>query len=148
MRRWIGMLLTLGIGAVQPLSASTIYRCVGAAGEVMFADLPCPGGRTQTTQPVVTIALGDLSADERATLERMERERTARVRAEGRVHATRSSAHARAVSQNARRCAATQDGLDRVRAVKRRGYRVASAAALDAREAEFRRKRDRDCSTE
>jgi hypothetical protein len=41
---------------------------------------------------------------------------------------------------------AARDGLDEVRAIKRRGYRASSAASLDARERRYEAQRDRHCA--
>jgi len=135
----------LALGVVGPPSPA-IYRCTGAAGEAMFSDLPCPGGSVEALRPLTTLHMAGLSADERATLDRLDRERLAQSRIDQRRSIRPSAAQSRALDQSARRCAAAQAGLDRVRAMKRRGYRASGAAALDARERDYAARRDRDCA--
>lgn len=143
MRSVTGVIIVVAALAASPASASAIYRCAGSAGEVMFADLPCPDGREQSTQPTVTLDM-TLRPDERSTLQRLQRERAARAPIErSRIDSTAVS---RALIQAERRCTAAQAALDRVRATKRRGYRASSAAALDARERDYQARRERDCA--
>jgi hypothetical protein len=127
------MAFALSAAAATP---PTIYRCPGSDGETMFSDLPCPGGQTQTMQPVISLDMSHFSADEQATLDRLQR-------------ADASPRAAMPPRPNAKtqddRCEAARDGLDRVRASKRRGYRASSAAALDARERRYEAQRDRAC---
>lgn len=139
MRGLIWVLLALATVDSRPASAHTIYRCAGEAGEVAFSDLPCPGGRVQATQPTMTIDM-TVTARERATLDRLDRAASAR--------STRDTAtpQSHAVKPDARRCAAARAGLDRIHAKKRSGYRVSSAAALDARQRDYEARRDRDCA--
>ena len=101
----------------------------------MFSDRPCEGGEPQSLQPFITLDMAHFSADEEATLERLSH-------TEPTIPAAQQS-RANAKSQDQRRCEAARDGLERVRATKRRGYRASSAAALDAREREYESRRDR-----
>ena len=140
MRSLIWIVLAASAADPQPAVSSVIYRCAGAAGEVLFSDLPCAGGRVQATQPTTTIDMA-VSQDERATLDRLSRAATHRN--EQPRHA---SAQPRTAIQSERRCAGAQAGLDRIHAKKRSGYRASSAATLDARERDYRARRDRDCS--
>ncbi len=130
------MLMVFAVGAATP---PTIYRCPGSDGEALFSDRPCPGGHPQTTQPVITLDMSHLSPDEQVTLERLKqlgvppREATARAKPSA------------GTSARDDRCEAAREGLDQVRASKRRGYRASSAAALDARERRYEAQRDRNC---
>jgi len=137
---WV-VLLACGVGA-PAASADTVYRCVGDSGEVMFSDLACPGGRVQTSQSVVTIDMGSLSAAEVTTLNRLQRDDAARDKE---AKLPRSNSLARSLTQGARRCAAARAGLDQVHAIKRHGYRASSAAALDARERKYRTQQHQNC---
>lgn len=140
MRRRALIVLMIGAAAVTP-AAGTIYRCPGSDGETMFSDRPCPGGRTQTTQPVITIGMSPLSASEQTTLERIGGDAENRS---GATPALRKNAKFR--SQGEPRCQAALDGIEQVRAIKRRGYRASSAATLDARERRYEAQRDRECA--
>ncbi len=122
-----------------------IYRCEGAAGEVMFTDLPCRGGRAQTNDSAPPIHFAVPNEAERATLERVARERATLRRAERARASKAAAAQSRASIQNERRCAAARAGLERVHAAKRRGYRASRGAALAARERGYQAQRDRHC---
>ncbi len=140
MRSWIWVVLALGVVVARFAFANTIYRCLGAAGEVAFSDLPCSDGRVQKIQPTMTIDMA-VSAQERATLDRLDRISRARPR-----DTNDKTARGDSANRDARRCAAAQAGLDRIRAKKRSGYRVSSAAALDARERDYQSRYDRECA--
>jgi hypothetical protein len=130
-------LATVGARASPPVA---VYRCAGAAGEVLFSDLPCPGGVVASPRPITTIEPARLTSDEAATLERIERGEPAH-------RAPPAAPVPRQVSeQRERRCDAALDGLDRVHALRRHGYRAARDAELRAREATLARQRDRECS--
>jgi len=135
MSAWMFVVLAIGSATASP---ATIYRCPGDDGETMFSDRPCMGGEPLSVQPLITLDIAHFSADEEATLERLSH-------AETTAPAAVRQPRANATSQDQRRCNAARDGLERVRAMKRRGYRVSSAAALDAREREYESRRDRDC---
>ena len=135
------VLVACGLGA-RAVSADTVYRCEGDSGEVMFTDLACPDGRVQAPQSVVTIDMGSLSGAEVATLARLQRDDAARVK---HANQPRSYSLARSFDQGARRCAAARAGLDQVHAIKRHGYRVSSAAGLDARERKYRSQQNQNC---
>ncbi len=130
-------LLVLAVGAIGA-SPAAIYRCPGADGVVLFSDRPCADGHLQAVQPVITLDMSHFSADETATLERLKETRKGTA---SKVPSNR----AKAKSGDDRRCVAAQERLDRVYATKRRGYRASSAAALDAREREYEKQRDREC---
>jgi hypothetical protein len=134
MSAWMFIVFAIGSATASP---ATIYRCPSDDGETMFSDRPCVGGEPQSVQPMITLDMA-LSADEEATLERLSN-------AETTAPAAVRQPRANAKSQDQRRCDAARDGLERVRAAKRRGYRASSAAALDAREREYESRRDRDC---
>ncbi len=136
---WALIVLAIGAAAATP-SANTIYRCPGSDGETMFSDLPCPGGRSQATQPVITIDMAYLSANDQTTLDRLGRDTENRP---DKTPALRTDA--KSPSPDERRCEAARDGLEEVRAIKRRGYRVSRAASLDARERRYEAQRDRNC---
>jgi hypothetical protein len=133
---WVFIVLAIA-ASTQP----TIYRCPGEAGEVLFSDRPCAGGHAQTTQPVNTVDMSHLSPDEQAMLDSLH---------ESDKHRTSTApvlrTNATSVTQDERRCDAARDGLERVRAMKRRGYRASSAATLDARERNYEVQRDRSCA--
>ena len=133
MAEWL--FIVVAIAAAPP---PTIYRCPGDAGETLFSDRPCAGGRVQTTQPIVTVDMSHLSAGEKATLDSSSRTTSALARSP--VQRTDAK------TQDDRRCQAARDGLDRVRATKRHGYRASSAAKLDARERSYEAQRDRSCT--
>jgi hypothetical protein len=141
MRSAIWLALALTAMATQPVTANTIYRCPGSAGEAAFSDLPCPGGRVQATQPTTTVDMG-VNAEEQAVLDRLDRRRPA----DSTRHDSNDGSSVRAADRDARRCAAAEAALDRIHAKKRSGYRASSAAALDARQRDAQAKRDRDCS--
>jgi hypothetical protein len=130
-------LIVLAIAAATP---PTIYRCPGDAGETLFSDLPCVGGTAQTTQPLNTVDLSRLSRDEQATLDALNRSDEHRMGA-----APVFRTNAKSATSDAQRCEAARAGLDRVRAIKRRGYRASKAATLDARERSYEAQRDRNC---
>lgn len=130
-------LIVLAIAAATP---TTIYRCPGDAGETLFSDLPCVGGTAQTTQPLNTVDMSHLSRDEQATLDALSRTDKHRT---GAAPVLRTNA--KSSTKDEQRCEAARDGLDRVRAIKRRGYRASSAATLDARERSYEAQRDRSC---
>jgi hypothetical protein len=130
-------LFVLAIGAIGA-SPAAIYRCPGADGVVLFSDRPCADGRLQAVQPVITLDMSHFSADETATLERL------KGTGKGTASKVRSN-RANVKSADDRRCVAAQERLDRVHATKRRGYRASSAAALNAREREYEKQRDREC---
>jgi hypothetical protein len=135
MSTWMFIVLAVGSAATPP---ATIYRCPGDDGETMFSDRPCAGGEPQPVKPLITLDMAHFSDDEKATLDRLRRSETT-------TPAAVQQPRANAKSPDQRRCDAARDGLERVRATKRRGYRAASAAALDAREREYENRRDRDC---
>jgi hypothetical protein len=135
---WWAILL-LGMGAAHASASDAIYRCAGDAGEVMFSGVPCPGGVVEVVRDANVVDMPPPAADERAALTRIERDIAPRTDRAGRGAAPRAQA------ANARRCVEAQAALDRVRAVKRRGYRVSGAQALDARERESAARRDREC---
>jgi hypothetical protein len=137
---WVAA-VTCAVGA-SAAHTDTVYRCVGGSGEVMFTDLPCPGGRVQAPHAVVTIDMGSLSAAEVATLNRLHRDDAARGK---QSKQPRSDSIVHSLTQAARRCAAARAGLDQVHAIKRHGYRAASAAALDARERKYRSQQKQSC---
>jgi len=128
--------------AIAAAPSSTIYRCPGDHGETSFSDRPCAGGRAQTTQPVITVDMSHLTAADEARLDSLRRagKRTSTTPA--------LRTNARSVTQDERRCQAARDGLERVRAIKRRGYRASRAATLDARERNYEAQRDRSCTTQ
>ena len=146
--QWL-MWVVLAASAIdaQVANAGTVYRCVGASGEVMFTDLACPGGRVQTAQTLVTIDMGNFSAAEGATLERLQREDAARSKqaAPARLNSV-ASPRSGAIAQRALRCAAARAGLDQVRAIKRHGYRASRAAALNARERKYQSQQHQNCA--
>ncbi len=135
---WALIVLAIGAVAATP-SAGTIYRCAGSDGETLFSDLPCDGGHVLQIQPVTTIAMPHLSADEQATLDRLGGESRSNA-------APIFRTNAKTQSHDERRCEAARDGLAQVRALKRRGYRASSAASLDARERRYEAQRDRSCA--
>jgi len=141
MRGSIWLMLVLAAVASRGVTANTIYRCPGSAGEAAFSDLPCPDGRVQTTQPTMTVDIG-VNAEEQAVLDRLDRRRPA----DSTRHDSSDAAPVRAADRDARRCAAAEAALDRIHAKKRSGYRASSAAALDARQRDAQTRRDRDCS--
>jgi hypothetical protein len=130
-------LLVFAIGAIGA-SPVAIYRCPGSDGVVLFSDRPCADGHLQAVQPVITLDMAHFSADETATLERL------KDTGKGAASKVRSN-RANVKSGDDRRCVAAQERLDRVYATKRRGYRASSAAALNAREREYEKQRDREC---
>jgi len=134
------VVLAMGFANALPAAANPLYRCSGGSGEVLFTDLPCPGGTQQALRSTTTIELAKPSADERAVLDGLNHE--ARLERRVQTHPTPTAAQP---TRHERRCAAAQTGLDRVRATKRRGYRASSAAALDARERADQMQYDRDC---
>jgi hypothetical protein len=134
---WLVLVLAIGGAAAMP---GTIYRCEGRDGETLFSDRPCPGGRVEPNPAVVTFDMSRLSAEEQAALDRL-----SDVARQPAAQPPRSANSAR-VMQAERRCEAARDGLDRVRAIKRRGYRASSAATLDARERNYEAQRDRNCA--
>ena len=136
MAQWL--FIVLAIAAATP---ATIYRCSGQDGETLFSDQPCIGGVPQTTQPLNTIDMSHLSADEQAALDSLNRPQQHRSGATPQVRT-----NAKSLAQDERRCEAAHEGLDRVRATKRRGYRASSAATLDARERNYEAQRDRSCT--
>ena len=81
--------------------------------------------------------MSQLSAGEQATLDSLSHDKRTRS-----VPVQRTDAK----TQDDRRCQAARDGLDRVRATKRHGYRASSAAKLDARERSYEAQRDRSCT--
>jgi hypothetical protein len=131
------MFIVLAIAAATP---ATVYRCPGQAGETLFSDEPCVGGVPQTTQPLNTVDLSHLSPDEQATLDSLNQP------AKHGTGAPVLRTNSKSLAQDERRCEAARDGLDRVRATKRRGYRASSAATLDARERGYEAQRDRSCA--
>jgi hypothetical protein len=136
MAQWLFMVLT-----IAAVASPTIYRCPGDDGETLFSDQPCIGGIPQTTQPPNTVDLSHLSADEQATLDSLNQPAKHRPDA-----APVLRTNAKSLAQDERRCEAARDGLDRIRATKRRGYRASSAATLDARERTYEAQRDRNCA--
>ena len=128
--------LALAIGVMGAPPA--IYRCPGSDGVVLFSDRPCADGHLQEVQPLITLDMAHFSADETATLERLKQP------GKGAASKARSN-RTNVKSGDDRRCVAAQERLDRVRATKRRGYRASSAAALDTREREYEKQRDREC---
>jgi hypothetical protein len=148
--RWmfmIGMLMIWNPCAGET-RIETIYRCVGDAGETYFTDRVCAEGRVLSLDPAAVVTLPVLDADSRIRAQALDRELAARMHARATQRSAMVSAQTRDEAARVRRCAAAEDGIDRVRAMKRRGYRVSSGAALDARETEYRKKRDRDCRPE
>jgi hypothetical protein len=130
-------ILLLAIGATGT-SPAAIYRCPAHDGVVLFSDRPCADGHLQAVQPVITLDMAQFSADETATLQRLQES------SKGTSSAVRSN-RTNVKSHDDRRCAAAQERLDRVHATKRRGYRASSAATLNAREREYEKQRDREC---
>lgn len=133
--------LVVAIGAIGA-SPAAIYRCPGGDGVVLFSDRPCVDGHLQAVQPVITLDMAHFSADETATLERLKE--TGQKTGKGSASKVRSD-RANVKSGDDRRCEAAQERVDRVHATKRRGYRASSAAALNARQREYEKQRDREC---
>ncbi len=129
--------LLLAIGATGA-SPAAIYRCPGTMASCCSVIGPCADGHLQAVQPVITLDMAQFSADETATLQRLKESR------KGTSSAVRSN-RANVKSGDDRRCEAAQERLDRVHATKRRGYRASSAAALNARERDYEKQRDREC---
>jgi len=144
--RWafiVVMLLSLPSAAAR---ADTIYRCAGPDGEVYFTDRACTGGAVQRLDPADVLTLPAPDAADMARAQRLGKEQAARARLVQKARSAQQRAEMREVAARARSCAAARDGLDRVHRIKRRGYAVASAADLDARERKYNLLAQRNCS--
>jgi hypothetical protein len=115
----------------------SVFRCTGADGEPLFTDRPCAGGVEQRVRSANVVAGAELTAEERATLATLGRER-------GRT-APREAAGRSSVADRAEACRTAVAALAELRNVRRRGYRVGEAMALDARERALEAERESAC---
>lgn len=140
---WLMTLLAITLAHLAHARQDTVFRCVGDAGESYFTDRACPEGQVLSFDPARVVTLSLLDEEARNQARRLDHDLDARMRARTSMRSGPSPERARAKAQ---RCSAAQEGLDRIRAQKRHGYRVASAGALDAREVQYEQQRARECS--
>jgi len=146
LRKWLIMLLTIASPRLVDARYETVFRCVGDAGEVYFTDRACPDGQVLSFDPATVVTLSMLDDHARSRSRQLDHDLDVRIRARTHGRSATPAERSRDQAAQIRRCAAAEDAVERVRAKKRHGYRVAEAAALDAREAGYQKQRERECS--
>ena len=130
----------LSAGPAQ--AGPSVFRCTGAAGEVMFSQVACgDGGVTIEARPVQAIGDG-LRATERDWLKsRGNDRRKATSRRSDRAAQSDAAKH-----RQAYRCRRTRQQLDAVQAERRRGYKAGKGTRLRERAERYRTYLDSFCS--
>lgn len=132
-------LLTAG---PQIQAGSTVYRCIGSAGEVTFSQTAC-GDAPVRQEARAAQALGEgLRASEQAWLKGRARA-TART---GKPAVPAADRGARKPDRQAYRCRRARQQLDAVQAERRRGYPAGKGAKLRQRAQRYRTYLDSFCS--
>jgi hypothetical protein len=132
-------------GVYVVLAASAIYRCPGTDDAPLFTDRPCPVGEAVQLDPLGVLEWPALDAADWARVRQLDAERVRDARARAAQRAQHARAAAAAASSRERQCRAARDGLERVRAIKRRGYAATSTADLAARQRKYSAQFDRHC---
>ena len=141
MRQSIVLLCLLAAGP-HAEAGSTVYRCIGPAGEVTFSQTAC-GDAPVRQEARAAQSLGEgLRESERAWLKG--RQRTAARAKKKPVSA--AGRDARAPDRRAYRCRRARQQLDAVQAERRRGYPAGKGAKLRQRAQRYRTYLDSFCS--
>lgn len=127
------------------LAATGLYRCPGVAGTPVFTDRPWPAGECVALETPAVVSMPGLDQADWARVERIDKANARRSQLEAQQHARAARAARAAAAERARRCKAARAGLERIHAIKRRGYAAAAAADLDARQRRYTRQFDRHC---
>ena len=146
LRKWLIILLTIASPRLADARHETVFRCVGDAGEVYFTDRSCPDGQVLSFDLATVVTLSMLDDEARSRARQLDHDLDLRIRARTPGRSATPPERTRDQAAQIRRCAAAEDAVERVRAKKRHGYRVAEAAALDVREAGYQKQRERECS--
>jgi len=142
MRQVIGVaILATLLGAAS--AGTSIHRCVGSAGEVVFSQVAC-GATAVPVELREAQAVGEgLRPSERAWLDQ-------RAREAGPVPGAVSPRSGRPAAADDRqrryRCERTRQQLDAVRAQRRRGYKAGRGVRLRERQAKYETYLDSFCS--
>lgn len=115
------------------IAGTSVFRCIGSAGEIVFSQTDCGvGAMTLDTPPVQAIGEG-LRPAERAGLDAT-RDAASRRRDAAPARTDRSAASAK---KQRYRCSRTRQQLDSVKAERRRGYPAGKGRALRERQAKY-----------
>jgi hypothetical protein len=115
------------------IAGTSVFRCVGSAGETVFSQTDCGvGAVTLDTAPVQAIGEG-LRPAERAGLDPAP-DTLNRRRGPAPVRTGRSAASA---NKQRYRCTRTRQQLESVRAERRRGYPAGKGRTLRERQAKY-----------
>ena len=133
------------VGAGSPaisidVAVAAMFRCPNPSDPSvpLFTDRPCVDGVALSEVAPNAIAPAPLTKEERETLERIDKARPPSHRVPSDVEAD---------DRREQRCAAAREGLEKIRATRRHGYRASASARLDASESRLRAEAAATCGT-
>jgi hypothetical protein len=115
-------------------AGSSVYRCIGAAGETVFSQTDC-GTDAVAIEARPAQAIGEgLRPTEREALHTIRKAAASQQKAVGATGAVRSEA---AVRKQRYRCTRARQQLESVKAERRRGYPAGKGRVLRERQAKY-----------
>ncbi len=131
-------------------ASGAVFTCLDASGHRTFTDLGCPIHTTPESdsplQPATQfLPFAPLDETESARLAAMEKRLQEDARQRRRAQAARRSDRARDQARRGQRCAVVKTELRALQQQRRKGYSLAEAAALDAKDTALRAERASVC---